>query len=225
MAQRRKILVVDDHPLVREGLAQLLRDEGDLEVCAQADSYGDALQAAEAHQPDVVVLDILLKGRSGIDLIPQIRAVSANSRILVLSRLDETHYAQRCLKSGAMGYVSKSAPPSQIVEGIRALLENRPFVSEALKDTLVRRLAHPRDESDACPDPVTLLSNREFTVFHSIGRGMTSREIAASLHVSPKTVQTYREHIKTKLNLATSAQLTQRAVHWSASGEAKTVVP
>lgn len=210
--KKHSVCLVDDHPLIRNAMAQLIAQEEDLSVCCHAEDYTGALKAIEDYHPDVAVIDLTLEGASGLELIPEIRARAPATRILVLSMHDEFLYAERCLEAGALGYVMKNAPPENVIAGIRAVIANSVFVSDALKDHMVRRMVGKAPQQTKFD--VETLSNRELEVFRAIGRGLTTAEIASSLHLSAKTVQTYREHIKTKLNLRNANELLQRAVQW-----------
>jgi len=212
-SKRHSVLLVDDHPLIREAMAQLISLEDDLEVCCQADNYRDALKLIEKHHPDVALVDITLKDASGLELIPEILSRSPETRILVLSMHDECLYAERCLEAGALGYVMKNVSPDKVIAGIRAILAGTVFMSEALKDQMVQRMVGKTQKQ--VKTGMGILTNRELEVFRAIGRGLTTSEIAVALHLSGKTVQTYREHIKTKLNLRHATELIQRAVQWA----------
>jgi DNA-binding NarL/FixJ family response regulator len=209
---RRKLLIVDDHPMMREGLAALIIAQPDLAICAQAASAPEALAAVEAHWPDLVLMDISLPGKSGLEAIKDIQAVAPGLAVLVLSMHDESLYAERVLRAGARGYVMKQEGGKRIMEAIRAVLDGRVFVSEKMSARIMDAFTGRR-AGDA-GSSVESLSDREFEVFQLIGRGRSTKEIAAQLHLSVKTVEVHRVNIKAKLKLATSPELVHYAVRW-----------
>jgi len=213
--RKHSILVVDDHPILREAISRLIEQAPDLLVCAQADSCRGALKLIETIKPDVAILDISLKDGSGITLLEEIRRRAQGTKVLMFSMYDEVVYAERCLRTGASGYVMKSADPSLVVEGVRAILRGQVFVSDALKDTIMRGIS---GKGQSRPGTIAdSLTNREMEVFQAIGLGFTTKEISANLNLSPKTVQTYREHIKRKLKIGNTIELAQRAIQWMQS--------
>jgi DNA-binding NarL/FixJ family response regulator len=209
------VFVVDDHPIVRHGFAQLLALEPDLELCGQAADARAAVAAVAATQPDVVIVDVSLGEASGIDLIGEIKQRLPRAAVLVVSMHDEQLYAERSLRAGAAGYVMKHEAPAAIVRAIRTVAAGGIFVSEAMSARLLQRLARgdPGDQS-----PLGTLSNRELHVLELIGRGLGTREIAELLHISIKTVESYRARLKEKMNLRSGVELTRFAVHWAADG-------
>ncbi|QNN21018.1 response regulator transcription factor [Planctomycetales bacterium ZRK34] len=213
-ASRRcaRVMLVDDHPVVRHGLAQAIGHAGDLEVCAQAASAGDAMAAFDDAAPDVVVIDLSLEDGSGMDLIKQIKSASPNTRMLVASMHDENLYAERVLRAGAMGYINKEESMEKIVEAIQQVMRGRIYLSSNMADQVLNRVT--RGDDDADQSPVETLSDRELEVFQQIGQGLTTRQIAEKLHLSPKTIETHREHIKTKLNISNNNQLVRFAAQW-----------
>jgi DNA-binding NarL/FixJ family response regulator len=206
-----KILVVDDHPIVRQGLTRLISQEDDIEVCGGADSVSTAMEQVKATSPDLVVVDISLKDSHGIELITQVKAFSDRIKILVWSMFDEKVFAERALRAGAMGYVNKQEPIETVVAAIRRILRGDMHLSAKMTNSVLGRLAGGRAVQE---DPIATLSNREVEVFHMIGQGMTTQQIARKLGVSPKTVETHREKVKFKLNLKNAAELNCRAVQW-----------
>ena len=212
---RCKVLIVDDHPVVRHGLAQVIRAEPDLDVCGEAEDVAAALQAVEATRPDVVIVDISLNGEDGIELIDYLKSRQPAAKILVCSAHDEETFAGRVLRAGAAGYLSKREALCRIVEALHQVLRGEVYLSAQMTTHLLQRAAvgKPLDH-----DPVATLSNRELQVFHKIGEGMTTCEIARKLAISPKTVESHRKVIKTKLDLQTSAQLSRRAFQWIQEG-------
>ena len=207
-----RILIVEDHPIVRRGLAQLIGDEPDIEVCGEAEDPSGALKLFDATQPDLVLVDISLKNGSGIDLIKQIKARSSEAKVLVASLHAETLFADHVLRAGAMGYINKQEATQKIVEAIRQVLAGHIYLSAALADRILHRVVR-RGEPQKL-SPFETLSDRELEVFELIGHGHTTRQIAGQLHLSPKTIETYRENLKKKLNLSNAAELVCRAVQW-----------
>jgi DNA-binding NarL/FixJ family response regulator len=210
--QLARVVVVDDHPLVREGLTALLNGQDDLEVCGEADDVDQALAVVKAQKPDLVVVDISLKTGNGLDLIKQLKGGDTEIKVLVASMYDEALYAERSIRAGAMGYVNKQEMPQQLLTAIRQVLAGRMYLNADLADRLVQRAVNRRGAETG--NPVTDLSDRELEIFQMVGQGMTTRHIANALHLSIKTVETHRENIKSKLHLANSAELTRRAVLW-----------
>ncbi len=208
---RSKILIVDDHPIVRLGLAQVINHEPDLEVCGEAAAVLDAMRQIEAQRPDVVIIDISLEGESGMELIEHIRARWPHVKMLVSSAHDEEVFAGRVLRAGALGYLSKREAIAKVVEAIRRVLRGEVYLEGATASKLLQRAAAGKTLDG---DPTQSLSNRELQVFELIGRGLSTRQIARQMDVSPKTVESHRLVIKTKLNAATSAQLAQMAFQW-----------
>jgi DNA-binding NarL/FixJ family response regulator len=206
-----RVLLVDDHPLVRRGLADVIGHEADLEVCGEAADVAEAMQEIERTHPDVVVIDLSLRTGHGIDLIEKIKTHNPQIRTLVSSMHDETLFAERVLQAGAMGYVSKQEPPEALLRAIRQVLHGEVALSMRMTNRILHRMAAgapPRENAIEC------LSNRELEVYEMIGQGLTVQQIAVKLHLSPKTVETHREKIKQKLNLKSSNELNRRAVQW-----------
>jgi DNA-binding NarL/FixJ family response regulator len=209
---------VDDHPVVREGLAAHISAEGGLEVCGQAEDMADALDQIRTTHPDVAVVDISLKTSNGLELIKRLAARDRPVRIIVWSMHPETLYAERALRAGAMGYLHKGSATAEIIKAIRTVLAGQIYLSPGLSARLLGRLVGVVAER-AAQDPVETLSDRELEVFRLIGRGMTTDQVAEQMIVSPKTVETYRGRIKEKLGVVTYTELVQRAAVWvSANG-------
>lgn len=208
----KDILVVDDHPLMRKGLAMTLQAEPDLNVCAQVADAEEALAALEKLDPDLAIVDISLPGMSGLELIKHMQALKPELRTLVVSRHDEALYAERAIRAGARGYVMKLEAGDMIVKAVRRVLAGGIYVSEEINERLLLGLAAGRQE--LAQSPLEVLSDRELEVFELTGRGLGTREIAERLHLSVKTVESYRARIKDKLNLKTAAELMQHAVQW-----------
>jgi DNA-binding NarL/FixJ family response regulator len=207
--EKTRILIVDDHPIVREGISQLINAESDLEVCCGVDDKPGAMTALAEKSPDMVIVDLSLKDSDGLDLIEHIRARYPDLAILTLSMYDETLYAERALRAGSNGYVMKQAGTETLVHAIRRVLGGRVYLSEEMASQMLGRMASgTRPESSS---PVEKLSNRELEVFTLIGKGVATGKIAEKLNLSVKTIETYRNNIKNKLNIDDSAQLVQRA--------------
>lgn len=207
----KQILIVDDHPMMRDGLAALITAQPDLAVGGQAADARAALQAVEARRPDLVLLDISLPGKSGLEVIKDLQALAPGLPVLVLSMHDETLYAERVLRAGARGYVMKQEGGKRIMEAIRVVLADKVAVSEKMSARIMDTFTGHRTETTAS---VSSLSDREFEVFQLLGRGRSTKEIAEQLHLSGKTVEVHRVNIKAKLKLATSPELVHYAVRW-----------
>ncbi|MEL6614160.1 MAG: response regulator transcription factor [Bacteroidota bacterium] len=207
-----RILLVDDHPLMRQGLAMTLGAEPDLEIAAQASDAEEALDIYESTAPDLAIVDISLPGMNGLELLKHLLARDPDLPVLVVSRHDEELYAERAVRAGARGYVSKLQAGDDIVGAVRRVLRGGIHLSEELKDKLLFGAAAGR--KDAMQSPLEVLSDRELEVFEMTGRGVPSREIAERLHLSVKTVESYRARIKTKLGLANGTELMKHAVAW-----------
>lgn len=208
----KRVLIVDDHPLVRTGFVQLISDEPDLEVCGEAADENEALEIVASEQPDLVIVDLSLAGGSGINLIERIKAHHSGVAMLVASMHDESLYAERVLAAGALGYINKQEAASNIIRAIRRVLEGKVYVSDKLTERLLDGLTGMVNAPGQTP--MQRLSNRELEVFELIGRGMTTGKIADHLKLSTKTIETHRENIKKKLGLASGQELTRRAMHW-----------
>lgn len=210
-----RILLVDDHPIIRHGLADLIRNDTTLKVCAEAGNQEEALEAARQHLPHLAVVDLRLKEGSGLDLIEQLLALPSAPKVLVCSMHDELLFAERCLRAGASGYIQKEEAIDRLLEAVHHVLGGRRYTSRAVSERIVEAVGG----EPAAPDPVTLLSNREVQVFELLGEGYGTRDIAERLDLSPKTIETYRENIKNKLGVQSSTQLMQRAVQWVLRGQ------
>src|SRR5271167_1194601 len=211
--KRARILIVDDHPAVRVALAMLIGRESDLEVCGQAADLGEALRLVADTQPDVAVIDISLKTGCGIDLIKRIKDRNDTVRMLVWSTHSESLYAERALRAGALGYVNKDQATDKIVEGIRRVLEGKVYLSDAMAETMLHR-AVGGERKEITRSPLDALANRELEVFRLIGQGEKTAKIADRLHVSVKTIETYRERIREKLDLSDGTELAHYATKW-----------
>jgi DNA-binding NarL/FixJ family response regulator len=210
-ATKYRVLIVDDHPIVRRGLADLIDHQPDLEVCGEAADVAEALQVVAATQPDVVVVDLALKSGHGIELVEQIKARYDGVKMLVSSMHDEMLFAERTLRAGAMGYIAKQEPTENLLEAIHQVLRGEIYLSPRMSSRLLHHVVGCKALEE---DPIASLSNRELEVFEMIGQGLTIQQIAAKLQLSPKTIETHREKIKQKLNLKSSTELNRRAVQW-----------
>jgi DNA-binding NarL/FixJ family response regulator len=208
----RRILIVDDHPIVRQGLRRVMENEADLMVCGEAESVRDARQAIRELNPDAMIADISLKQGDGIELVRDVRAHHPQLPILVLSMHDEAIYAERLLSAGSNGYIMKQAASEQFLAALRRVLDGGIYVSEAVGNNMIQRFA--AGGAYISSNPIDRLSNRELQILHMIGKGMSTREAALSLNLSIKTVESHRQRIKRKLNLSTGTQLIQYAVNW-----------
>jgi DNA-binding NarL/FixJ family response regulator len=209
--QRVQVLIVDDHPLVRKGLAETISAESDMEVCGEAADPTEALRLVEAVRPQVMIVDLSLKSGHGMDLIEHVKAHDDQIKMIVASVHDETLFAERVLRAGAVGYVNKQEPTERIIDAIRKVMRGE----IALSPRMANRLLHTVVGGEPLGrDPIQNLSNRELEVFDMIGQGMSTKQIASKLHLSHKTIETHREKIKTKLNLNNANELSHRAVQW-----------
>ncbi|MBC8041324.1 MAG: response regulator transcription factor [Opitutaceae bacterium] len=211
-APRTRVYITDDHALVRRGLAVMIAAEPDLELCGEAEDCATATSEIARLRPDVVIVDISLRGNSGLELIKNIRVLDPRIQIVVLSTHDESLYALRVLKAGAKGYVMKQDIANKVIDAIRKTRKGQLFVSERVSSQMLNRLVKGRDDTDE--SPVAGLSDRELEVATLIGSGIATRDIAVRLNMSVKTVETHRAHLKTKLNLDTATQLVQFCVRW-----------
>jgi len=210
--RKARVVIVDDHELLRDGLRVMIGNEPDLEICGEAEDEGQAMEAIRKSRPDLVIVDIALKSGSGLDLIKQIKAYDASVRIVVSSMHEERLYGERALRAGAEAYVSKQDPARTILDAIHRVLDGKMYFSDELVN---RALLRAQDGgTEVQPSPIDALSDRELEVFSLIGEGLTTREIADKLHLGFSTVDTYRERLKTKLKLESGAELTHLATRW-----------
>jgi len=207
-----RVLIVDDHPVVRRGLAEVLSGTADFVVCAEADSAVEALRAVAEAGPDVAVVDLTLKGKSGLELLKDLRVRHPDLPVLVLSMHDESLYAERALRAGARGYIMKDGRMEDVVEALRQVRAGRVYLSPRMTSRLLGRLTGGGAGDGA--SPMQRLTDRELEVFEMIGLGRATREIAEALHLSVKTVDTHRENIKRKLNLPGGTELSRHAFLW-----------
>jgi DNA-binding NarL/FixJ family response regulator len=212
-AKRHRILVVDDHPIVRSGLSQLINQEPDLRVCGEAARAEEALNAIAATKPDLVLLDIAIEGANGIDLTRTIRERDPELPVLILSMHDECLYAERAMRAGARGYVMKQEAPEIVLQAIRRVLGGDLFIKEDVAAAMLRKFVDDGHQQNRKPG-VERLSNRGLEIFELIGQGLTTRDVAAKLHLSIKTVESHRAIIKSRLGIDTAAELVRQAVYW-----------
>jgi DNA-binding NarL/FixJ family response regulator len=206
------ILIVDDHPMMREGLAQLIGNQKDMTVCGEAGNAHEALEKVRLLKPSLVLADITLPGRNGLELIKDIQALEAGVSVLVISMHDESLYAERVLRAGGRGYVMKQEGGKRIMEAIRQVSAGNIFVSDKMSAKILEIFSGRRPQGGA--SPVETLTDREFEVFQCIGRGVGTKDMARELHVSPKTIEVHRANIKTKLKINSLAELIRYAVRW-----------
>ena len=215
---KKKVLVVDDHPLIRQGLAMLINQQQDLEVCGEAEDAHAALRKLTETQPDILILDISLKGPDGLELLKTIRSTYPDLPVLVLSMHDENIYAERVLRCRANGYIMKQEATEKVLVALRRILDGEVYLSDIMSKKMLQQYidgAPPMLQSR-----IATLSDRELEVFCRIGEGRGTREIAEDLHLSIKTVETYQAHIKGKLGLRTGRELIQHAIQWKINEKA-----
>jgi DNA-binding NarL/FixJ family response regulator len=210
---KKKVFVVDDHPIVRERVAELINQEPDLVVCGEAEDAVQAVKTVASASPDIAIIDITLKDTYGIELIKQLKELHPKLPILVLSMHDESLYGERALRAGAKGYLTKQEASKKVVDAIRRILRGEIYVSDKLAGSLVRKVAGGNDQAGG--SPVDVLTDRELEVFQLLGQGLAVREVADRLFVSAKTVEAHREHIKQKLNFKTSSELLRFAIQYT----------
>lgn len=208
--QKKNVFIVDDHAILREGLSRLINSEEDLTVCGEADNASDAMHAVANSKPDIILVDITLGDGSGIRLIENLAYARPDLPALVLSMHDESAYAERCLKAGARGYIMKQEPSKELLSAIRKVLGGEIYVSDKLNVKLLHRFV--KDKFDDSGSPTKALSNRELEVYQLLGQGLKKHEIADKLNLSVKTVETYIEHIKIKLQLKGTHEVLMHAV-------------
>lgn len=209
--KRIRVLVVDDHPTVREGLVHRISAQADMEVCGEAADVREALSLVRELCPDVAIVDIALRGSDGLELVKTLKARNTGVRAVVHSMYEENVYAERCLRAGAMGYVSKEANPADVVAAIRSVLAGKVYLSESMTHRVLGRAAG----DGGTADPVDSLTDRQLEIFRLFGQGKTATQIANELHLSVHTVESHRENIKRKLGVENVSELTRMAVLWS----------
>jgi len=208
-ARQKKILIVDDHPLMREGLRGMINREPDLTVCGEAENAHQAVAAVAKLRPDLALVDITMPGKSGLELVKDLKVLHPALAILAISMHDESLYAERMLRAGASGYITKQQPPEELVHAIRQVLDHHVYVSREMSENVLR---HFSGVSQSNESPMQILTDREFEIFQLLGAGKSPKEIAGQLHVSGKTVAVHSGNIRHKLNLKTNAQLIRFAV-------------
>jgi DNA-binding NarL/FixJ family response regulator len=209
---RRKVFLVDDHAIVRNGLAELINQAPDLVVCGEAASAEEALAKIDAAPPDVAIVDLTLGDMSGLELLKTLKARHPSLPVLVLSMHDESYYAERCLRAGARGYIMKKEAIEQVEHAVRQVLEGKVYVSPRMSEEFLQAVT--RSGGTRTGSPVSRLTDRELEVFECIGEGLGASEIAKKLHLSVKTIESYQAKLKDKLNLKDTSQLFQYALHW-----------
>src|SRR5262245_26401687 len=212
-ARPRRILIVDDHPIMRYGLAQLIRQEPALEVCGEMNDAQSALEATRDLKPDLVLADLTMPGKNGLELIKEIKAFCPTVAVLVISIHDETAYAERVLRAGGNGYLMKSAGGQRLLEAVRRVLAGGVYLSDDMSTHVLGAFAGRR--SAGSPSTLSVLTEREFQVLELMGQAMTTQEIAAFLRISPKTVETHRAHIVSKLRYKRTSDLAKFAIRWA----------
>jgi DNA-binding NarL/FixJ family response regulator len=208
----KRIVLVDDHPLFRKGLEEMIHSDGTFAVCGEAGNAAEAMAVIRKLSPDMAIVDLSLPGANGIELIKNIRAEFPKLPILVLSMHDESLYAVRALRAGAEGYVMKHEAMANVIHAIREVFNGRPYLSPAMAAQVITKFAHRQAEGET--DAVERLSDRELEILELIGKGHEVRQIAKLLHLSPKTVETHRAHIKDKLDLKNSREVARFALQW-----------
>jgi DNA-binding NarL/FixJ family response regulator len=211
-----QILLIDDHPVMRLGLAALIRAEKDLKVWGEAGTAGEAMSLCEDAFPDLAIVDLTLPDKSGLELIKDLRARHPNLSFLVVSMHDEMMYAERVLRAGAKGYIMKQEAPEKLISAIRLILRGEVFLSAGVAARILKRFA---DAGGRAASPIERLTDRELEVFQLIGEGKGSREIAGMLNISVRTVDAHRAHIKEKLELRDSTELVHHAIRWVETGQ------
>jgi DNA-binding NarL/FixJ family response regulator len=202
---------VDDHPMMREGLRGVINRQPDMLVCGEAENASQALNAVRKLAPDLALVDITLPGRSGLELVKDLKALHPHLVILAISMHDESLYAERMLRAGANGYITKQQPPEELIRAIRQVFDQRVYVSKEVSETLLRRFFwQPQGDHS----PTKVLTDREFEIMQLLGEGKAPKEIASQLHLSAKTVAVHAGNIRQKLNLKSTAQLIRFAVQW-----------
>jgi DNA-binding NarL/FixJ family response regulator len=209
--KKRRIFIVDDHPIVRHGMKVLIDQEPDLATCGEAEDGRKALADIRSIRPDLLIIDISLAGMDGLELVKHVHSFEPTIPVLIVSMHDETLYAERALRAGARGYVMKQEPTERILLAIRRVLAGETYVSDKMASIMLNEFL---GGASAVRSPLERLSDRELEVFRLIGKGLGTRQIAEKLHLSIKTIESYRAHIKEKLRLKDGAQLVQQAVHW-----------
>jgi len=211
--EKTRVLIVDDHPMTRSGLVHVINHQPDLIVCGEAESAAQALDILGSRRPDLLLIDITLPGKSGLELIKDVKAMHPELLMIVVSMHDESLYADRVLRAGARGYITKHEGGEKLIEAIRHVLSGKIYVSESMSAHILEIFSGGQTRLDR--SSIEKLSDREFEVFESLGEGLSSQQIAKKLHLSAKTVDAHRANIKTKLNIKTTAELISYAARWT----------
>jgi DNA-binding NarL/FixJ family response regulator len=211
-AGRKRIFLIDDHPMMRAGLAQLINRQPDMFVCGEAGQPTEAIGLFSEAAPDLVLTDLTMPGRGGVEFIKDLKALRADLPIVVMSMHDEMLYAERCFRAGARGYLMKESGSENLLAALRRVLAGQMFASPAVSEDILQSMTAPKPRGSG--SPIRFLSDREFEVFQLIGQGHSTREIAAQLHLSPKTVDVHRSHLREKLGLKDATALVRHAVRW-----------
>ena len=217
--QKFRVVLVEDHPMFREQLAQLINKEPGMTICAEADNVHDAFRLIESNQPDIAIVDLSLKGPSGLELIKNLKTKESDVPVLVLSMHDEALYAERVLKAGGRGYITKKEASKEVMTAICAVLRGEIYLPAKIASRILESVAIGRKGENG----VSQLTDRELEVFELIGHGRSTREISSCLHLGMSTVDTYRARIKTKLHLENSSQLSHEAIRWVSEGQKASV--
>lgn len=215
VTKKARVLLVDDHPILRRGVAELINAEPDIEVCGEAATLAEAYSSVTQLQPELVIVDVSLDGNNGVELMKELSYRWPALPLLTYSMHDEQTYAERALRAGSKGYVMKQHPPEVLLEAIRVVLKGKVYLSGPMSDRLLGKLVGAGGTVKPLQSPIEKLSDRELEVFQMIGKGMSTVQIAGKLCLSVKTIETYREHLKQKLNLQSGPELVRSAVEWS----------
>ena len=209
-----KIIIVDDHPIVREGIIKFLEKEKDFDVCGEAASASEAIKTIIDCDPDIAIIDIALEGDTdGLELIKAIKTRFPDVRTLCLSMFEESIYAERAIRAGARGYIHKSQGPDNVIKAVRRIIEGKLFLSGDISDTIISKIMHGRSP-ESSDMRVDLLSDREFEVFLLLGKGWGTKEIAQKMNLSPNTVESHKKNIKDKLSVKDASELVKAAIQW-----------
>jgi DNA-binding NarL/FixJ family response regulator len=215
LSNKLKVLLVDDHPITRQGMKALVNQQPNLDVCGEADNAAYAIELVGRLQPDLAIVDIALKTTNGIELTKNIKVHAPNLPVLIVSMHDEGLYAERALRAGAMGYLMKQEASEKIIAAIQRLLQGEIYLSDKIKEKMLHRFVNKKGEGMVFS--IDTLSDREMEVFQLIGNGYSTRQIAQKLNLSSKTIDSYREHLKLKLHLESGAELVRHAIQWARS--------
>jgi DNA-binding NarL/FixJ family response regulator len=218
---KTRVVIVDDHPMIRRGISDLINRESDMEVVGEAGTMQEAMALAAKASPGLIIVDVSLDGNNGVELMKNLSARWEGLPILAYSMHDEAIYAERALRAGAKGYVMKQSEPEALLEAIRQILKGKIYLSGPMSDRLLGRLVRAGSTAEVTASPIDKLSDRELEVLELLGKGMGTSQIADKLCLSVKTIETYREHLKQKLNLASGQELLRYAIEWSLNGSEK----